>query len=473
MQKRIAFIEPGAPGYNVYSKFPMPRTGPVLLATILRDKGYDVRVFVEDVKKIRHLEKKWIGSADIVCISTTTSTASRAYEFADYWREQGKVVIMGGVHVTFMDEEALEHADYVIRREGEESLPELVSFLEEGIGAIENINGVSYLGKNGIIRNPNCGLIKDLDDYPVPDFSLVEGSLKSAFPIITSRGCTHGCDFCSVVPMFGRGFRFKSVQKVLDEIKQALLYEPKPSSIFFADDNFAANIPRAKKVLRGIISAIEAGEIKPFRWATQIRANAAKNEELIRLMREAGCRRVYVGFESTDDEVLKQMDKELTVEELIHAIKILKRYDIQIHAMFVSGRDDDKGDAAKTYAEFASEWGIETIQILISTPLPGAPLYEKLEREKRIIHKKWSLYDLHHCIVKQLPGQLPPDKKTMLGIQGMSNFYSWGYVAKQLRMAPSYFFQERSKGVPIIDACRTAIMLALLGVGAKMILRKM
>lgn len=473
MQKRIAFIEPGAPGYNVYSKFPMPRTGPVLLATILRDKGYDVRVFVEDVKKIRHLEKKWIGSVDIVCISTTTSTASRAYEFADYWREQGKVVIMGGVHVTFMDEEALEHADYVIRREGEESLPELVSFLEEGIGAIEDINGVSYLGKNGIIRNPNRALIKDLDDHPVPDFSLVEGSLKSAFPIITSRGCTYGCDFCSVVPMFGRGFRFKSVQKVLGEIKRALLYEPKPSSIFFADDNFAANIPRAKEVLKGIISAIEAGEINTFRWATQIRANATEDEELISLMHEAGCRRVYIGFESTDDQILKEMGKGLTVAQLKHAIKMLKRYEIQIHAMFVSGRDDDRGDAAKTYAEFASEQGIETIQILISTPLPGAPLYNKLERDNRIMHKCWFHYDLHHCVVRQLPGQLSPDEKTTCGIQGMRSFYSWKYVFRQLKLAPDYFSQERRKGVPIIDACRTAIMLALLGIGAKMILKKM
>jgi len=151
--KRVAFIEPGAPGKHIYSAFGMPRIGAVLLATILKSMGFEVRVFVEDIKSIDREARKWIEESKIVCVSTITSTATRAYALADYWRDHGKVVILGGVHPTFMSEEAINHADYVVRGEGEESFPALIQYLFDDIGTIEEIRGVSYVKDGSVVHN--------------------------------------------------------------------------------------------------------------------------------------------------------------------------------------------------------------------------------------------------------------------------------------------------------------------------------
>ena len=124
--KRVSFIEAGSPGLHIFSKFPIPRLGAVLLPTILRERGYEVKAFIEDVS-----EPDWsfIESSNLVCISTITSTAIRAYRMAKRLKALDIPVIIGGTHPTFLPDEALEYADFVIRGEGEHSLVELVEYL--------------------------------------------------------------------------------------------------------------------------------------------------------------------------------------------------------------------------------------------------------------------------------------------------------------------------------------------------------
>lgn len=214
--KTIAFIEAGSPGSHIFSKFPLPRLGSVLLSTMLRDRGYRVRVFIEDVA-----EPDWafVENSDLVCISTITSTAVRAYAIADRIRALGIPVVMGGPHVTFLAEEALEHASFVVRGEGEGPLLELVSSLETGRPTLSDIRGLSYRDTDGHpVHNPPAGFIQDLDSLPEPDFSLVHNWKPSrSYPVSTSRGCPYGCKFCSVIQMFGRKYRFKSVEATLSE----------------------------------------------------------------------------------------------------------------------------------------------------------------------------------------------------------------------------------------------------------------
>lgn len=468
---RVAFIEPGASERNIYSMFPMPRTGPVLLATILANHGYETRVFVEDVKKIDKGDLIFINSADVVGISTTTSTAPRAYQTADYWRARGKTVIIGGVHASFMAEEALQHADYVIRKEGEAALLELLSSLNgEGPG-LDEIGNLLYLKDGKVVRNPGRKLIDNLDNNPVPDFSLVAGKLKGLIlPLITSRGCPFECNFCCVIKMFGRGYRFKSVNRVLQEIKELL--RQKPASIFIADDNFAANIPRAKRLLHGIIKMIKCGEVKKFRWTAQVRVDAAKDEELVALMSEAGCRRVYIGFESLDNEVLKKMRKKQRKSDIVAAIRMFHSFDIQIHGMFIVGTDEERDSAADEISSFAWRHKIETIQILISSPFPGTSLYDKLDNAGRILHKQWGEYSLHHCVVKQLGGKPSPEIIRYKSNQAMLSFFSWKYVAWHAFRGPLYFLNGIKRGFFFKDALFDSFFLASLGAFANFYLRK-
>ncbi len=169
---RITFIEPAAPGFHVYSFVKQMRLGLPLLGALMTARGHEVRIYAESLSEV-----DWddVLSSDLVGISTTTSTAVRAYRYAQRVRDAGVPVVMGGPHVTFMADEALDFCDYVVRNEGEETLIELVDHLQ-GRGAIEDILGLSYRSEDGaIVHNPARPLLASLTDLPWPDMSLVMG----------------------------------------------------------------------------------------------------------------------------------------------------------------------------------------------------------------------------------------------------------------------------------------------------------
>ncbi len=222
--KKIIFIEPKASGFHIYSKWSLPRLGAVVLGTVLKELGHDVKVYVEEIRKI---DKPDLYSADVVGISTITSTAPRAYEIADDLRERGIPVIFGGAHPTFLPDEALEHADYVVRGEGEEAIIELLDALD-GNHSLASIAGLSYRENESVHHNPSREFCPDLDKHPSPDLSLIVGfgaGARSFFgynpiiPVVTSRGCPFSCKFCSVTTMFGRKYRFRSADKVLEDLR--------------------------------------------------------------------------------------------------------------------------------------------------------------------------------------------------------------------------------------------------------------
>lgn len=390
--KKIVFIEPKSPGYHVFSKWGLPRLGTIILGTILRDKGYDVKIFIEDIKGI-DLEE--VFEADAVGISTITSTAPRAYELANFIRKEGIPVFMGGAHVTFMDEEALEHCDFVFRGEAEETIIPFFEALETGKG-FENIPGLSYRAPGGtIVRNEDVHHCPDLDKYPSPDFSLVHGNADhkadmSMTPIMMSRGCPFGCNFCSVTRIFGRGYRFRSVESVIAELKKL-----KPEYVFFYDDNFTANRAHTKKLLERMIE-----EGIRTKWTAQVRIDVAKDKELLALMKRSGCFYVYIGLESANQRALEAMDKGQTVEDMEHAINRIHSYGINIHGMFIFGTDQDDISTIRETVKFAKRMQITSVQFMTLVPLPGTPVYTNMKNEGRLITRDWSNYDGHVVVFK-------------------------------------------------------------------------
>jgi radical SAM superfamily enzyme YgiQ (UPF0313 family) len=388
---KIVFIEPKAPNLHIFSKSPLPRLGAIILGTIMKNRGWEVEVIIEHLCKIDFED---IQSADLVGISTITSTAPRAYAIADRIRKQGTPVIMGGPHVTFMAEEALEHADYVIRGEGEQTLTAFIDAWETG-ASLASIPNLSYRADSEIRHNPLRPHLKDLDQIPFPDFSLLKmrgrGRLMGrTIPVQTSRGCPFDCSFCSVTGMFGRQYRFRSTENILAELKR---YNSRRHTIFFYDDNFAANRRRAKELCEAMIR-----ENLRFKWITQVRADVAKDEELVALMRKAGCRMVCVGFESMNEESLKAVRKRQSVKEIVQAVRVLRRHRINIHGMFVYGFDEDDWQTVRDTVTFAKKARLTASQFLILTPVPGSELYDKIRKEDRIQFRDWSLYDGHHVV---------------------------------------------------------------------------
>jgi len=420
--KKIVFIEPKAPNLHIFSQFVLPRLGTFILGALMRRRGWNVEIIFEEAKAIDFAKVK---RADLVGISTITSTAPRAYLIADRIREMGIPVILGGPHVTFLPEEALDHADFVIRGEGEHALMKFIDAWEDR-SSFTFVPNLSYWKNEKKTHNPRGGFFEDLDRIPFPDFTQHEMPERRVagyrtIPILTSRGCPFQCSFCSVTGMFGRKYRYRSPQNIIDELRQ---YDDKKNVIFFYDDNFTANRKHTKVLLEAMIK-----EKFKFKWSAQVRVDIAKDENLIRLMRKAGCHVVYIGFESVNPKSLVEMRKSQTAEEIKHAIKIIHHHGIHIHGMFVYGFDEDDWHTVKKTVRFAKRTKLTSTQFLILTPLPGSEIFRKLSSEKRILFKDWALYDAHHVVFR-------PARFSVFGLQraqifSHSKFYSlMGMVEK-------------------------------------------
>ncbi len=412
---KIALIEPRSPNLHIFSKFPSPRLGTVLLGTIMKQRGWDVELFVED---FRALDFGVIGSADIVGISTITSTAPRAYAIAGRVREMGIPVLFGGPHVTFLPGESLEHGDYVLRGEAEETLP---AFLEawRTEADLSEIPGLSFRRDGEAVHNPRSAPPRNLDAFPYADFDLLKPDRrwrgkKMVLPVQTSRGCPFDCTFCSVTGMFGKAYRFRSTEHILGELR---LHAGRNRNLFFYDDNFAAHKPRTRELLEAMIR-----EGFKFRWTTQVRADVARDPDLVRLMKKAGGHTVCIGFESVNPRSLQESHKAQSVAELDRAVRVFRRNRIHIHGMFVFGFDQDDRGTFRETVKWARKSRLTSSQFLILTPLPGSAFYKKVMDEERIAFKDWSLYDAHHAVFR--PSRLSLAELQKAQIAGHRRFYS-------------------------------------------------
>ena len=259
---KIVFIEPKPAGEHIFTQFALPRIGIFILATMMKNRGWDARILVEDITSIDYKE---FSDADIVGISTITPTAINSYVVASRVRRMGITVIMGGPHVTFLPEEALDYADFVIRGEGEVPLMRFIDAWETDRD-YSRVPNLSFRNGGGYTHNPMMTFENNLDQLPASDFSLMKDvSRLKVIPVQTSRGCPYDCSFCSVTGMFGKQYRFRSTGHILDELRR---YRNAGKMIFFYDDHFAANKKRAKELLRAMID-----EGLTFKWSTQVRAD--------------------------------------------------------------------------------------------------------------------------------------------------------------------------------------------------------
>jgi radical SAM superfamily enzyme YgiQ (UPF0313 family) len=416
--RKIVFVEPKSTHLHVYSRVCIPRLGSVLLGSIMRNKGYDVRVYIEDLAPVDMAE---VLSADFVGISTLTSTAPQSYRLADRVREAGVPVAIGGTHVTFLPEEGLSHADFVVRGEGEVAFQELVEALQAGEG-FEHIKNLSYR-RNGLpVHNPERPKIPNLDVNPIADYHLIHGwKPGGVVSIATSRGCPFSCTFCSVPGMYGHAFRTHSVDRVVEELR----VHRDAAYVFFADDIFTANKKRVKDLLGRMIKEGLTPE-----WGAQVRTETVDDPELLALMRDSGCFNVYVGFESINPRTLKLFHKKQDVEKINRAIDRFHEHDIRIHGMFVVGSDEDDVETVYATSKFARERNIDSVQFMILTPIPGSPdwdtLYDKGNRY--VTNKDWEVYDGHHVVHQ--PRKMSQYELQVAAIKAMGKFYSWPQIIR-------------------------------------------
>jgi radical SAM superfamily enzyme YgiQ (UPF0313 family) len=407
---KIRLIEPAPPSVNMLSYGFYPRLGLPLIGAALKAAGHDVRIYCPQAAPIDAAD---VSGADLVGISTTTSTAPAAYALADALRVAGLPVIIGGPHPTFAPDDALPHADFVARGEGGDGLMlELVEAVA-GERQLESIRGLSFWQEGRPLHNEARDRCKDLDSLPTPDLALIVGSERiREMPVVTSLGCPFDCTFCTVSLMFGRAYRSRSPESVIAELEAA-----RPSSVFFYDDNFAADKRRLKRLLRMMI---DRGTTP--KWQAQVRTDVARDEELLSLMRRSGCHRLELGLESVDQATLDGYAKSQTVEDITLAIAALHRHHIKVHGMFVVGADSDTAGTAGETVAFAERHGIDSLMLNILTPGLGTKQYELMNAGERVFERRWQFYDGQHVIFT--PQKMTPLELQTSVVEGYCRFYS-------------------------------------------------
>lgn len=415
--KKVLFVEPRSPDHHVYERYPLPRLGSIILATSVKEAGYETGVFVESISGI-DLEE--CLSADVVAISTITPTATRGYELARILKEEGVTTVMGGPHVSFLPEEALKFCDYVIRGEADEIFVRFLKALE-GKEDINRVPGICYIRDGKVVKSEVFPRCENLNNIPFPDFSLMRGYRRFSFyPVMRSRGCPFNCSFCSVTAMFGRGYRFMDNERVIREIRRS-----RAEWLFFYDDNFAAHPSMTKELLGRMIKE----NLTPS-WTAQVRVDAAKDRELLLLMKESNCYACYIGIESVNPYTLRAYRKSQTLDDIKRCIDEFHRFGIRLHGMFVLGSDEDSRETFDETVRFARSSGLETVQFMILTPLPGTALYRTLKEEGRILTEAWHLYDGHHVVFQ--PKRMNPFELQIRTLRAMGRFYSIWQVLKSL-----------------------------------------
>ncbi|MBU1172457.1 MAG: B12-binding domain-containing radical SAM protein [Proteobacteria bacterium] len=414
---RIALVEAVSDLTHVYSRTCLPRVGLATIASVLTKNGYTCDLWI---KPMSESEKMNLVNYDLVGIGSLSSTIREAYLLGDFLRKKNIKVVMGGPHVSFMPEEALDHCDYVIKGEGDTSFLELVKLLEKG-ETPEAIGGISYKTHDNTFQHNAVQGLVNFSEVPSPDFTLSPQIDKNNIPpiVITSRGCPHDCSFCSVTPLFGRKYRFKSHAQVIEELRPV-----QHKSVCFGDDNFCANPKQTKSLLREMIKQ----KAVPLRWSGQMCVSAASDHELLELMKETRCRIVYVGVESVDPATLKKYGKAHTVDAVKQCVDNLHKYNIGIHGMFVVDSKDSP-DAAKNIVDYAIKTDIDTIQVFSITPFPGTRAYT--ENKDRLLHSQWTQYDGMHVVVN--PEKCSAYDMQMAIVDQMNRFYSMKRVLTSYR----------------------------------------
>lgn len=407
---KVRLIEPRPPSVHLMSPWRYPRLGLPMIGTALAAAGHDVRISCEQLAPV-----DWddVASAQLVGISTTTSTAPAAYAMSNRLRARGIPVVIGGSHVTFLADEALQHADYVARGEGGDRLMlELIEALQ-GERDFESIAGLSFVRDGDAVHNELRPPCRDLDQLPVPDLSLIVGHqhMRST-PIMTSLGCPFGCSFCSVTAMFGRTYRFRSAESVIAEIE-----DKRPSHIFFYDDNFAADRARLKRLLRAML---ERRLVIP--WQAQVRTDVARDPELLDLARRTGCETLALGLESVDQTTLDALHKSQSVADIVAAINAIHAHGIRVHGMFVLGADLDDEHTMQRTIDFAIRHRIDTVMLNVLTPAPGTGWFDEVDAAGRIFDRRWQLYDGQHVVIT--PARMAPFELQTAVLDGYARFYS-------------------------------------------------
>ncbi|MBD3253245.1 radical SAM protein [Candidatus Pacearchaeota archaeon] len=421
---------------DIYSSFRLPSRAIHVLEGVLRNDGWEN---VKSINPIYHGKKgkltkenfKRIFDSDVLGISSITRTSKQSLELAEIFKSKNPegIVIAGGPDPTVRTGDWLRHVDIVVRGEGEKTISELMLRLMENPEKLMDIEGLAFKKNNKTITTRPRKLLSEdeLNKLPHPYYDKEVREKVTAAVIETSRGCPNDCEFCGVSQFYGRKYRIKSISYIIEGLKRI---KNMGRTLFFTDDNFAANSRRTIKLLKEMSKKSLNKKI----GIAQVTINVSENPELLKSLKEANVRGLCIGIESISNSSLKDIGKPYNAEMNIRGVEKLKKEDFWIHGMMMPGGDGDTPQTLKTTSEWINK-NLNSVQLFPIGPLPGTRFYDRMEREKRILSKNWSLYDGNHVLLR--PKNFTPYELQKTVNRMFKNFYSCKNSIKRLVNSPS------------------------------------
>jgi len=352
----------------------LPSLGLLTLAGLTPERFAVEYCEIADLRKRDELPTHF----DLVAISTFTAQFYEACDVADFYRSRGVPVVMGGITVSALAEQAGQYCTSVVIGEGEPLWPQVLADFERG-----ELKPRYVQERNGSF---------DLRDAPMPRFDLLDPSKYNRITVQTSRGCPHRCEFCASSILLTPHYKVKPVEKILAEIHAIKRIWPRPF-IEFADDNSFVNRTQGKELLRALVP-------EKLRWFTEADVRIADDDELLGLMRDSGCQQVLIGLESPRRASLDGIElhgnwKARQQERYAAAIAKIQSYGITVNGCFILGLDGDTPDVFNDVLRFVRESELYEVQVTFLTAFPGTPLYQRLLKEGRILRPgAWDLCTL-------------------------------------------------------------------------------
>ena len=460
VKKKILLVNPPS-SVAVYNRSKItaavPRVPVQSLATLgavlLRD-GFDVQIL--DLMLSRNVENDIVArmrefQPEVVGVTFTTPLYNEALSICETVKryDPDVLAIAGGVHPTVLPENTLRASrfDIVVVGEGDVTLPELMSADDPA-----SVNGICYRQDGEFVRTPPRPLVQNLDELPFPAAHLydihryrtsrVTSRRNPVGGIITGRGCAFDCTFCNK-SVFGRRFRPKSPEYVLEEIKRLVRLGYR--EIHVLDDLFAMDMKRAKRICELIL---EDGMDITINLFSGLRVNTV-DRELLELLKAAGCYSVSYGPESGNQELLDSIKKGITLEQSRRAIALTKEVGLETVAFFMFGLPGETEETMWQTIDFAVELDPDYAKVTLLLPFPSTPLFDELEEAGRVLSRDWQKYNFH-CTseVWQHPS---------LSWDTLKNYYDLFYRKFYLR--PRYIGKRLKRGLLTGDAFFDAVYM--------------
>ena len=352
-----------------------PLTATALAALVPPELDFDIIIADESIGQ-DPIQK----NIDLVAISCLTGTCLRAYEIADHYRALNIPVVLGGVHVTLLPDEAREHADSIVTGFAEKSWPELLRDFDAG--KMKEF----YKDENYIF-----------EDVPIPRRDLQKRSGYMIPNVVSAtRGCLGTCDFCSVYAAHF-GWHKRPIDEVIDEIRSI------PSrKIVFNDVSMGEDMEHFKELLKAMVPLKKT-------WGGLVSTKVFNDPEIPGLLQKSGCVYVLIGIESLNDYSLRRIKKGFNqFSEYKRIIDLLHNHNIVLMGCFIFGFDEDDKHIFEKTVDFVNDFKVDIPRYAIYTPYPQTEAFNRLKAENRLLHQYWRHYDTQHVVFQ--PRQMSPEE---------------------------------------------------------------